>query len=79
MPFTPEDLERSRKALAEIRARSGGACVLREQIELAIRKHASDPAAAAVAVCVVLENEIGLAGNGWFDGDNEVIKAIEEE
>lgn len=51
-------------------------CHLRARIERAIRRHASDPAAAALAVCVVLEDEIGLSGNGWFDDDGGVSDAL---
>ena len=52
--------------------------MLRELIESAIRESAGDPAKAAVAVCIVLEDEIGLSGNGWFDGDEVMDKAFDE-
>ncbi len=46
---------------------------LRAKIEAEIKRHPNDPAAAAKAVCVLLEAEIGgLAGNGWFDNDPEM-------
>lgn len=46
---------------------------LRDKIEAEIKRHPDDPAAAAKAVCVLLEEEIGgLAGNGWFDDDPEM-------
>lgn len=50
-------------------------CFLRGRIEETIRSE-SDPEKAAVAVCLLLENEIGLYGNGWFDDDDVLEKAI---
>jgi hypothetical protein len=44
----------------------------KQQIEAAIASAAGDPAKAAVAVCKVLEDEIGLDGNGWWDNDPEL-------
>lgn len=49
---------------------------LRSKIEHAISQHKNDPHNAALAVCVVLDDEIGLAGNGWFDNDREARKAL---
>lgn len=46
---------------------------LRAKIEAEIKCCPDDPAAAAKAVCLLLEDEIGgLAGNGWFDNDPEM-------
>jgi hypothetical protein len=53
-------------------------CSLRANIEETLRQH-SDPEAAAVAVCLLLEDSIGLYGNGWFDGDQVLEKAIGAE
>ena len=51
-------------------------CFLREAIEEAIRKE-SDPEKAAIAVCVVLENQgLSLFGNGWIDEDTELETAL---
>ena len=50
--------------------------VLREVIQAAIERANGDAAKAAIAVCVVLEDEIGLAGNGWFDNDPVVEEAL---
>jgi hypothetical protein len=49
---------------------------LREIIQKAIESGNGDAAKAAIAVCVVLEDEIGLAGNGWFDGDDVLEDAL---
>jgi hypothetical protein len=45
---------------------------LRAQIQAAIEKNQAEPEKAAIAVCLVLEREIGLSGNGWFDDDHEM-------
>jgi hypothetical protein len=44
---------------------------LREKIQ-DIAANASSPEEVGRLVCFVLENEIGLAGNGWFDDDPEM-------
>jgi hypothetical protein len=38
---------------------------LREQIQQAIQAAGGDVEKAAIDVCKVLENEVGLQGNGW--------------
>jgi hypothetical protein len=43
--------------------------MLREQIESLIKAH-SDPQEAAIQVCIMLEDELDLRGNGWFDDDD---------
>lgn len=48
---------------------------LRESIQKEIEE-SSSPEAAALAVCVLLEREIGLEGNGWFDDDATVRQAL---
>lgn len=45
---------------------------LRQQIQSAIEATSGDTAKAAVAVCKVLEDEIGLDGNGWWGNDPEL-------
>ena len=45
---------------------------LRKQIEAAIASATGDAPKAAVEVCKVLEDEIGLEGNGWWDNDPEL-------
>ena len=49
---------------------------LREKIQAAIDRHPDDSGAASISVCKVLEREIGLAGNGWFDDDPEMQAAL---
>ncbi|MGS0621233.1 hypothetical protein [Xanthomonas oryzae] len=43
---------------------------LREKIVAAIEAAKGDSEQAGMAVCRLLEDEIGLAGNGWFDDDD---------
>ncbi|KPY39334.1 Uncharacterized protein ALO52_00148 [Pseudomonas syringae pv. primulae] len=50
--------------------------LLRKQIERVIREYSADPAKAALAVCVILEGNLGLAEDGYFDGDETVLKAL---
>lgn len=50
---------------------------LRETIQAAIESAGGDAEKAAIAVCMVLEDEIGLAGNGWFDGDVALEEAFQ--
>ncbi|EKF7416792.1 TPA: hypothetical protein ACNVX4_006302 [Pseudomonas aeruginosa] len=52
------------------------AFLLRKQIEHAIRECNSDPAAAALAVCVILDSRLDLAEEGYFDDDETVLNAI---
>lgn len=53
-------------------------CFLRKRIEETLRGE-NDPQKAALAVCLLLENEVGLCGNGWFDGDADLLDAIRAE
>jgi len=50
--------------------------LLRKQIERVIREFGADPAKAALAVCVVLDGNLGLAEEGYFDGDEMVLNAL---
>lgn len=52
------------------------AYLLRKQIESVIREYSADPAKAALAVCVILDGNLSLAENGYFDGDETVLKAL---
>lgn len=45
---------------------------LREEIKKAIAEANGDTEKAAIAVCRVMENLVGLDGNGWFDDDPEM-------
>jgi hypothetical protein len=49
---------------------------LRKQIERVIREYGADPAEAALAVCVILDGNLGLAERGYFDGDDTVLNAL---
>ena len=50
--------------------------LLRKQIERVIREYSADPAQAALAVCVILDENLGLAEDGCFDDDETVLNAI---
>lgn len=50
--------------------------LLRKQIERVIREYGADPAEAALAVCVILDGNLGLAEDGHFDDDEAVLNAI---
>lgn len=50
--------------------------LLRRQIESVIREYGADPTEAALAVCVILDDNLGLAEQGYFDGDETVLKAL---
>jgi len=41
----------------------------RERIQATIADHPNDPVQAAIAVCVLLDWDLSLSGNGWFDND----------
>lgn len=49
---------------------------LRKKIERVIREYGADPAEAALAVCVILDGNLGLAERGYFDGDDTVLNAL---
>ena len=48
----------------------------REKIEEIIKESGSDTSTAAINICILLDDEIGLIGNGWFDDDDELRKLI---
>lgn len=50
--------------------------LLRKQIESVIREYGAEPAEAALAVCVILDGNLGLAEDGYFDDDETVLNAI---
>ncbi|HGW5540857.1 TPA: hypothetical protein ACNIM8_005943 [Pseudomonas aeruginosa] len=50
--------------------------LLRKQIESVIRQYGADPAKAALAVCVLLDGNLELADDGYFDDDEAVLNAI---
>ena len=50
-----------------------------EKIEQVISDNAHDSSLAATYVCLLLEQEIGLAGNGWFDDDAGMLSFIYDD
>ena len=50
---------------------------IREKISSAINDAGGDADKAAIAICELLEEEIGLHGNGWFDDDPVMLEKIE--
>lgn len=51
---------------------------LRKEIESTIREAREDRANAALAICVLLEEKLGLSQKGWFDDDPLALQAINE-
>lgn len=49
---------------------------LRELIEDRIRAANGDEKAAAIAVCRLLNRELDLEGNGWFDNDPVMLDVL---
>jgi hypothetical protein len=52
---------------------------LREKIQEKIAAAKGDADKAAIAVCLLLEDEIGLEGNGWFDDDLVMEEAFKKQ
>lgn len=50
--------------------------LLRKQIESVIREYGADAAEAALAICVILDGNLDLANEGYFDGDETVLKVL---
>ncbi|WP_238347424.1 MULTISPECIES: hypothetical protein [unclassified Pseudomonas] len=50
--------------------------LLRKDVEKLIREFSGEPAKAALAICVMLDDHLDLAENGWFDNDEVVQDAI---
>lgn len=50
--------------------------LLRKQIERVNREYGADPVEAALAVCVILDGNLGLAEDGYFDNDEAVLNAM---
>ena len=51
---------------------------LRDKIKQAIEQ-SNDSEIASIKVCQMLEDEIGLSGNGWFDDDETMLNILDEE
>lgn len=52
--------------------------MLRETIRKIIEAE-SNPELASLKICNVLENELDLIGNGWFDDDEKLLNFINEQ
>lgn len=44
----------------------------------AVEKAEGNAELAAIEVCLLLENQIGLAGNGWFDDDEKTLAVFRD-
>ncbi|MCB4321484.1 hypothetical protein KOE80_04605 [Alcaligenes sp. 13f] len=53
--------------------------VLRKKIEQVITAASGNSEKAAFEVCLLLEDAIGLNGNGWFDDDEEMQKLLSSD
>jgi hypothetical protein len=52
---------------------------LKEKIELKILESNGDSEGAAIEICLLLEDEVGLSGNGWFDNDQEFLNILSKQ
>lgn len=52
---------------------------LREKIEKIILENQDNPKISAIEICKMLDDEISLSGNGWFDDDPIMIEELEAE
>ncbi|MCK8335990.1 hypothetical protein LXA54_17010 [Erwinia amylovora] len=52
---------------------------LRHDIAEAIKNTGGDVDQAAIEICRLLEDRIGLCGNGWFDDDDEMLELLSAE
>lgn len=50
--------------------------MIRKEIQKLLESH-TDPKEAAIQVCILLEENMDLQGNGWFDGDTELEDRLE--
>lgn len=50
--------------------------LLRKKIERIIRESNGDSSTAATQICVMLDEHLDLAANGWFDDDEAMQNAI---
>ena len=52
---------------------------LRDQIKFAIQEANGDMDKAAINVCKLLDEEVGLSSNGWFDNDPELLAILSDD
>ncbi|UXF78751.1 hypothetical protein K7573_20955 (plasmid) [Stenotrophomonas maltophilia] len=70
-PWSPPMLDGPRPPIA-------GACVSPGKLRAMVKhsfESAHDPDDAALRICVAIDAELGLSGNGWFDDDPAVLVA----
>lgn len=53
--------------------------MLRAKIQDVLDAAKGDAAETAIELCQLLEDEIGLSGNGWFDDDELMLSVLEGE
>ncbi len=71
LPWSPPMLDGPRPPIA-------GACVAPGRLRAMVKhsfESAHDPDDAALRICVAIDAELGLSGNGWFDDDPAVLAA----
>ena len=49
---------------------------LREKIAIKISESNGDANVASIEICKLLDYEVGLSGNGWFDNDPVMLEAL---
>lgn len=52
--------------------------MLREKIKDIVEEE-KDPEQASLKICKLLEEELDLSGNGWFDGDEKLSSFINNQ
>lgn len=50
---------------------------LRTKIQEKIAASNGDNETAVIEICKLLENKLGLSGNGWFDDDQVMLDALD--
>ncbi|HEL3836365.1 TPA: hypothetical protein UMZ04_001102 [Stenotrophomonas maltophilia] len=71
LPWSPPMLDGPRPPIS-------GACVAPGRLRATVKhsfESAHDPEDAALRICVAIDAELGLSGNGWFDDDPAVLVA----
>jgi|GEM_PF-3230423 hypothetical protein len=51
---------------------------LRQEIVDAVKSASGDAEQAAIAICRLLEDRLGLEGNGWLDDDEEMRELLSQ-
>lgn len=53
--------------------------MLRAKIQAVLDAAKGDTSETAIEICQVLEDEVGLSGNGWFDDDELMLSLFESD